>query len=77
MSCDCMTFDLDWYDPLCLGGILRVDLTIPIVAFCSQFLVYVRSLPSFCISIPNIISVAGSLSHIIKLWVNLKSAILK
>ena len=25
--------------PLCLGGILRVDLTIPIVAFCSQFLV--------------------------------------
>ena len=23
--------------PLCLGGILRVDLTIPIVAFCSQF----------------------------------------
>ena len=25
--------------PSCLGGILRVDLTIPIVAFCSQFLV--------------------------------------
>ena len=25
--------------PLCLGGILRVELTIPIVAFCSQFLV--------------------------------------
>ena len=25
--------------PLCLGGISRVDLTIPIVAFCSQFLV--------------------------------------
>ena len=25
--------------PLCLGGILRVDLTIPIFAFCSQFLV--------------------------------------
>ena len=33
--------------PLCLGGILRVDLTIPIVAFCSQFWVYVRNLPSF------------------------------
>ena len=34
--------------PLCLGGILRVDLTIPFVAFCQQFLVYVRNLPSFC-----------------------------
>ena len=26
--------------PLCLGGILRIDLTISVVAFCSQFLVY-------------------------------------
>ena len=25
--------------PLCLGGVLRVDLTALIVAFCSQFLV--------------------------------------
>ena len=25
--------------PLCQGGILRVELTIPIVAFCLQFLV--------------------------------------
>ena len=32
---------------LCLGGILSVALTIPIVAFCSQFQVYVRNLPSF------------------------------
>ena len=28
--------------PLCLRDILRVDLTIPIVTFCSQFWVYVR-----------------------------------
>ena len=34
--------------PLCLGGILSVDLTIPIVTFCLQFQVYVRNLPSFC-----------------------------
>ena len=33
--------------PSCLGGILSVDLTIPIVAFCLQFWVYVRNLPSF------------------------------
>ena len=32
---------------LCHGGILSVDLTVPIVAFCSQFLVYVKNLPSF------------------------------
>ena len=32
---------------LCLGGILSIDLTIPIVAFCLQFQVYVRRLPSF------------------------------
>ena len=31
----------------------------------------------FWISIPNIISVSGNLSHIIKLWVNLKSMILR
>ena len=31
----------------------------------------------FWISIPNTISVSGSLSHIMKLWVNLKSAILR
>ena len=35
--------------PLCHGGILSHDLTVPIVAFCSQFLVYVRNFPSFCI----------------------------
>ena len=34
--------------PLCLGGVLSVDLTIPIVTFCLQFWVYVRNLPSFC-----------------------------
>ena len=28
--------------PLCLGGIVSVDLTIPIVPFCLQFQVYVR-----------------------------------
>ena len=33
--------------PLCHGGILSVDLTVPIVAFCSQFLVYVKNFPSF------------------------------
>ena len=33
--------------PLCHGGILSDDLTVPIVAFCSQFLVYVRNFPSF------------------------------
>ena len=33
--------------PLCHGGILNGDLTVPIVAFCSQFLVYVRNFPSF------------------------------
>ena len=33
--------------PLCCGGILSVHLTVPIVAFCSQFLVYVKNFPSF------------------------------
>ena len=33
--------------PLCLGGIFSVDLTVPIVAFCLQFLVCVKNLPSF------------------------------
>ena len=33
--------------PLCHGGILSVDLTVPIVAFCSQFFVYVKHFPSF------------------------------
>ena len=33
--------------PSCLGGILSADFTIPIVAFCSQFQVYVRNLPFF------------------------------
>ena len=33
---------------LCLGGILSVDLTIPIFAFCPQFWMYVRNLPPFC-----------------------------
>ena len=80
---------------LCLGGILSIDLTIPIVTFCSQFQVYLRNLPSFCmqqffslsqaydsenffcISMPKIISVSGNLSQMIKLCVNLKSAILR
>ena len=48
MSCDCVTFDIDGYDAIMSGGILSVELTIPIVAFCSQFLVYMRNLPSFC-----------------------------
>ena len=57
MSCDCVTFYLDWHYatgtmPLCLGGIFRVDLMIPIVDFCSQFLVYVRNLLSFVCSNP-------------------------
>ena len=80
--------------PLCLIGILSVDLTIPVVAFCSQFQVYVRNLPSFWIqqffslsqaydsknffwtSVPKIISVSGNLSQMMKLCVNLNSAIL-
>ena len=33
--------------PLCHGSILSVNLTVPIVAFCSQFLVYVKNFPSF------------------------------
>ena len=33
--------------PLCLGGFLSVDLTIPIVDFCLQFQVSVKNLPSF------------------------------
>ena len=33
--------------PLCHGGILSDDLTVLIVAFCLQFLVYVRNFPSF------------------------------
>ena len=33
--------------PLCLGGILSLDLTIPIVTSCLQFQVYVRNLPFF------------------------------
>ena len=33
--------------PLCHGGILSVNLTVPIGAFCSLFLVYVRNFPSF------------------------------
>ena len=33
--------------PLCLGGILSINLTILIVTFCLQFQVYVRNLPSF------------------------------
>ena len=31
---NCLTSDLIGMTPLCLCGILRVDLTIPIVAFC-------------------------------------------
>ena len=33
--------------PLCHGVILSVDLTVPIVAFFSQFFVYVKNFPSF------------------------------
>ena len=33
--------------PLCHGGILSDDLTMPMIAFCSQFLVYVMNFPSF------------------------------
>ena len=32
---------------LCHGGILSDNLTVPIVAFCLQFLVYVRNFPPF------------------------------
>ena len=33
--------------PLCHGAILSDNLNVPIVTFCSQFLVYVRIFPSF------------------------------
>ena len=33
--------------PLHHGGNLSVNLTVPIVAFCSQFFVYVKNFPSF------------------------------
>ena len=33
--------------PLCCGGILSINLTVPIVAFCPQFLVQVKNFPSF------------------------------
>ena len=35
--------------PLCLGGILRVDLMVPIVAFCVVVCVKVKNLPFHCI----------------------------
>ena len=35
--------------PLCHGGILSVDLTVPIVACWSQFYLEVKNLPSICI----------------------------
>ena len=74
---------------LCLGSILSDDLTMPIVAFCSQFHVYVKNFPSLffvpCIGngeyLLNVYSknnlVSGNLSQITKLCVNLKLAILK
>ena len=34
--------------PLCNGGILSVDLTVPIVACCSQFCMQVKNFPSNC-----------------------------
>ena len=34
--------------PLCHSGILSVDLTVQIVAHCSQFHMKVRNLPSLC-----------------------------
>ena len=35
--------------PLCLGGILRVDLTVPIVAFCVSACVKAKNFPFCCI----------------------------
>ena len=34
--------------PLCWGGILSVDLTVPIVAFQSQVCVQTKNFPSLC-----------------------------
>ena len=48
MSFNCVAFDLDWYDAIMSRRYLRVDFTMPIVVFSSQFLVYVRNLPSLC-----------------------------
>ena len=39
MYLNSMSFDLDRYSPLCLGGILRADFKTAIFAFCFQFLV--------------------------------------
>ena len=79
--------------PLCLGGILRVDLTVPIVAFWVLACGKVKNFPFrcikhcmslsqaydnenfFCILMLKISSVLGNWSQIIKLCVNLKSAI--
>ena len=78
--------------PLCLGGILRVDFTVPIVALWVltyvkvknyHFIVYSIVCPypkckimrTSSISMLKISSVLGNWSQIIKLCVNLKSAI--
>ena len=34
--------------PLCHCSILSDNLTMPIVAFCSQFCIYVKNFPSLC-----------------------------
>ena len=51
LSYDCMALILIGMMPLCPGGILMVGFTIPIVAFCSKVLVYVKNLPSLYIAI--------------------------
>ena len=48
MFLNCLTCDFDWYDTIVSRSILRDDLTIPMVGFCSQFLVDVRNFPSVC-----------------------------
>ena len=49
LSCDWVAFDFNWYDTIMSGRYLKCWLTIPIVALCLQFWVYVRNLPSYWI----------------------------
>ena len=88
MSCDWVTFDLDGYNAIISGRYPEhwfnnsyCHLLFTVSGVCEKFsiLLYVAydSENLFCTSIPNIISVSDSLLQMMKLWVNLKSAILR
>ena len=93
MSCDFVTLDLDGYNAIMSRRYLEswfnnsyccILFTVYSVCKVIYHLFVFFSLSQtyhsenfFCISFPNMISVSSSLSHIIKLWVNLKSPILR